>query len=149
MHLVEISIFSLNNVTFRLTKIMNNLLEHLTILIFKVIFQCWKLIESFQICLSLKKIGLGDQLLIKMVFCYHNCSNVLWEKIVQIFPKNFFYEEYWTRRPTFIKNVFENFDFLDTGGSRLMRISLLRFFKTITKIWLMPFYGLFILLLRT
>ena len=41
-----------------------------------------------------------------------------------------------------------------TGGSRLMRISLLRisllrFFKTITKIWLMRFYGLFILLLRT
>ena len=41
-----------------------------------------------------------------------------------------------------------------TGSSRLMqisllRISLLRFFKTITKIWLMRFYGLFILLLRT
>ena len=29
----------------------------------------------------------------------------------------------------------------------LLRISLLRFFKTITKIWLMRFYGLFILLL--
>ena len=40
MHLVEISIFSLKNVTIRLTKIMNNLLEHLKILIFKVIFQC-------------------------------------------------------------------------------------------------------------
>ena len=40
MHLVEISIFSLNNVTVRLTKIMNNLLKHLKILIFKVIFQC-------------------------------------------------------------------------------------------------------------
>ena len=37
MHLVEISIFSLNNVTVRLAKIMNNLLEHLKILIFKVI----------------------------------------------------------------------------------------------------------------
>ena len=42
----------------------------------------------------------------------------------------------------------------NTGSSRLMRISLLRisllrFFKTITKIWLMRFYGLFILLLRT
>ena len=41
-----------------------------------------------------------------------------------------------------------------TGSSRLMRISLLRisllrFLKTITKIWLMRFYGLFILLLRT
>ena len=31
----------------------------------------------------------------------------------------------------------------------LLRISLLRFFKTITKIWIMRFYGLFILLLRT
>ena len=30
----------------------------------------------------------------------------------------------------------------------LLRISLLRFFKAITKIWLMRFYGLFILLLR-
>ena len=29
-----------------------------------------------------------------------------------------------------------------------MQISLLWFFKTITKIWLMQFYGLFILLLR-
>ena len=38
MHLVEINIFSLNNVTVRLTKIMNNLIEHLKILIFKVIF---------------------------------------------------------------------------------------------------------------
>ena len=37
------------NVTVRLTKIMSNLLEHLKILIFKVIFQCWKLIKSFQI----------------------------------------------------------------------------------------------------
>ena len=48
MHLVEISIFSLNHVIVRLTKIMNNLLEHLKILTFKVIFQCWKLVESFQ-----------------------------------------------------------------------------------------------------
>ena len=31
----------------------------------------------------------------------------------------------------------------------LLQISLLRFFKTITKIWLMLFYRLFILLLRT
>ena len=35
MHLVEITIFSLNNVTVKFTKIMNNLLEHLKILIFK------------------------------------------------------------------------------------------------------------------
>ena len=31
----------------------------------------------------------------------------------------------------------------------LLRISLLRVFKAITKIWLMRFYGLFALLLRT
>ena len=41
-----------------------------------------------------------------------------------------------------------------TGSSRLMgisspQISLLPLFKTITKIWVMRFYGLFILLLRT
>ena len=48
LHLVKISFLSLNNVTVRLTKIMNNLLEHLNILIFKVIFQCWKMVESFQ-----------------------------------------------------------------------------------------------------
>ena len=36
-----------------------------------------------------------------------------------------------------------------TGSSRLMRISLLWFFKTITISWLMWFYGLFVLLLRT
>ena len=59
MHLVEISIFSLNNVTDRLNKIMNNLLKDLKILIFKVIFQCWKLVESFQIKFSLKNIGLS------------------------------------------------------------------------------------------
>ena len=68
MHLVETSIFSLNNVTVRLTKIMNNLLEHFKILIFKVIFQCWKLIEYFEFFFSLKNIDLRDQLLIKHFF---------------------------------------------------------------------------------
>ena len=68
MHLLEISSFLLNNVTIRLTKIMNNLLEDLKILIFKVNFQCGKLIESFQKKNSLENIGLGDQLLIKNVF---------------------------------------------------------------------------------
>jgi hypothetical protein len=57
MHLVKISIFSL---------IMNNLLEHLKILIFKVIFQCGQLIESFQFFFLLR-IRLGDQLLLKNV----------------------------------------------------------------------------------
>ena len=38
MHLVEVSIFSLNHVIVRLTKVMNNLLKHLKIRTFKVIF---------------------------------------------------------------------------------------------------------------
>ena len=38
MYLVEISIFSLNHIVVRLTKIMNNLLRHLKIGTFKVIF---------------------------------------------------------------------------------------------------------------
>ena len=38
---------------------------------------------------------------------------------------------------------------INTGSAHLMRISLLPFFKTITKIWLMQFNGLSILLLRT
>ena len=37
---IEMSIFSLNHVIFRFTKIMNNLLEHLKICTFKVIFMC-------------------------------------------------------------------------------------------------------------
>ena len=38
MHLLEISIFSINNDLVRLTKIMNNLIKDLKILMFKVIF---------------------------------------------------------------------------------------------------------------
>ena len=48
MHLLEKSIFSLNNNLVRLTKIMNNLDKDLKILSFKVIFHCLKLIKSFQ-----------------------------------------------------------------------------------------------------
>ena len=84
MHLVvQISIFSLNNVTDRLTKIMNNLHEHLKILIFKVIFQCGKLIESFRKKNSFKIIGLGHQLLIN--FCpllYINSFHLDWNKFL-------------------------------------------------------------------
>ena len=45
---IEISMFSLNNVIVRLTKIMNKLGKDLKILIFKVIFQHQKLVKSFQ-----------------------------------------------------------------------------------------------------
>ena len=48
MHLLEIIIFSLNNDLARLTKIMNNPVKNLKILIFKVIFQCLELVESFE-----------------------------------------------------------------------------------------------------
>ena len=48
MYLLKISIFSLNNEIVRLTKIMNNLVKDLKILRFKVIFQCLKLVKSFQ-----------------------------------------------------------------------------------------------------
>ena len=44
MHLLEISIFSLNIDIVRLTKIMNNVVKDLKILSFKVIFQCLKLV---------------------------------------------------------------------------------------------------------
>ena len=48
MHLLVISIFSLNNDLVRLTKIMDNLVKDLKILSFKVILKCLKLVESFQ-----------------------------------------------------------------------------------------------------
>merc|ERR1739844_197321 len=68
MHLVEISIFSLNHVIVRLTKIMNNLLEHIKIHTFKVIFLCKKSVESFHNNFSMKNIQLGDQLYLKNIF---------------------------------------------------------------------------------
>ncbi len=68
MHLLEISIFSLNNDLVRLTKIMNNLVKDLKILSFKVIFQCLKLVESFQKIISVNNIWLGDQLILMKFF---------------------------------------------------------------------------------
>ena len=56
INLLKISIFSLNNDILRLTKIMNNLAEDCKIPTFKVIFQCLKLVESFQIFFSVKNI---------------------------------------------------------------------------------------------
>ena len=66
--LVEISIFSLNTVTVRLTKIMNNLLEHLKMLIFKVISLMLKIDQIFPKKNSVKSIGLGVQLSLKHYF---------------------------------------------------------------------------------
>jgi len=77
MHLVEISIFSLKNVTVRLTKIMNNLLELLKILIFKVIFHSWKLVKSFQKEPS-KNIGLGDQFLFEKLILKYFISWIIY-----------------------------------------------------------------------
>ena len=56
IHLLEISVFSLNNDLVRLTKIMNNLVKDLKILSFKVIFQCLKLVETFRKKNSVKNI---------------------------------------------------------------------------------------------
>ena len=76
MHLLEISIFSLNNDLVRLTKIMNNLVKDLKILSFKVIFQCLKLVESLQ-----KKILLIFEILYFLKLCpifvgsVHNFGN--------------------------------------------------------------------------
>ena len=75
MHLVEISIFSLNNVTIRLTKIMNNLLEHGSNLSKKP---------------SLKDIGLGDQLLLKKyILKSFFFLSILFSKNVPNFVHNF------------------------------------------------------------
>ena len=51
MHLLKISIFSLNKDIIRLTKIMNNLVKDCKIRTFKVIFQCLKLVQPFQLLL--------------------------------------------------------------------------------------------------
>ena len=68
MHLSKISIFSLNNDLVRLTKIMNNLVKDLKILNFKVIFQCLKLVESFQFFFSVRNISFWKQLLLMKFF---------------------------------------------------------------------------------
>ena len=75
-NLVEISIFSINHVIIRLTKIINNLVKHLKIRRY-----------NFQSHFSVLKID-------------------------QIFLKKKFYEEYLTRRQTFIKKCFWKFWFL-------------------------------------
>ena len=49
MHLLEISIFSLNNDLVRLIKFMTNLVKDLKILSFKVIFQSIKFYEEYLI----------------------------------------------------------------------------------------------------
>ena len=46
---IENKHFSLNSAVVRLPKIMNNLVKDCKIRTFKVIFQCLKLVESFQI----------------------------------------------------------------------------------------------------
>ena len=55
-YLLKISIFSINNDLISLTKIMNNLVKDLKTLSIKVIFQCLKLVESFQEKNSVKNI---------------------------------------------------------------------------------------------
>ena len=60
--------FFITNVTVRFTKIMSNLLKHLKILIFKVIFHCWKLVKSFQKKILWKKIWTRRPIFINFFF---------------------------------------------------------------------------------
>ena len=91
-------------------------------------------------------------LILLVWFLPYFCQCVFW--LLQIFSRS---KSCIRQEPSVIlikKSFMGNHSFIYTGSSRLMRISLLRilllrFFKTITKIWLMRFYRLFILLLRT
>ena len=65
MHLVEISIFSLNNVTVRLTKIMDNLLETSQNSDFQSHFSVWKIDRIFPTKKFFEEYW-TDQLLLKM-----------------------------------------------------------------------------------
>ena len=67
MHLLEISIFSINHIIVRPAKIMNNLLKDCKIRTFKVTFQHQKSTESFQF-FSVKNIRPGDQFLKRKFF---------------------------------------------------------------------------------
>ena len=67
--LIKLGIYWIgNNDLVRLTKILNNLVKDLKILSFKVIFQCLKLVESFQNFFSVKNIWFRDQLLLIQFF---------------------------------------------------------------------------------
>ena len=73
MHLVEISIFLLNNVNVKITKIMNNLLKHLKILTLSKSFfgvGNW-LNHSKKI---LENIGLGDHLLLRHISIFFSST---------------------------------------------------------------------------
>ena len=63
LHILKISIFSLNHVIVRPTKIMNNLLKVCKICTFKVIFGIINQPNLSKFFFSVKNIWLGDQLL--------------------------------------------------------------------------------------
>ena len=84
MHLLQISIFSLNSDIIRLTKIMSKLVKDCKIRTFKVISPCLKLVKSFQKKISVKNIWLGDQLL-KWNFLKTLIFKVLYSKNVPNF----------------------------------------------------------------
>ena len=95
MHLLKKSIFSLNNDIVRLTKIMNNLVKDLKILSFKVIFQCLKLVQSFQKKFCEEYLIGGQLLLVKRFeklrffkhFIYKKCAQFL-SALFHIFGKS-------------------------------------------------------------
>ena len=84
LHILKISIFSLNHVIIRPTKIMNNLLKVCKICTFKVIFWHQKSTESFWF-FSVKNIWLRDKLLQMNFFENFDLQSTLLSKIVPNF----------------------------------------------------------------
>ena len=66
---------------------MNNLVKDLKILSFKIIFQCLKLVESFQKKYSVKNIWLGDQLTLMNFFENFDFYSTLFTKNVPNFSQ--------------------------------------------------------------
>ena len=85
LHKLKISIFSLNHVIVRPTKIMNNLLKVCKICTFKVIFRYQKSTKSFWIFFSVKSIWLGDQLSSMQLFDIFDVISTLFSKNVPNF----------------------------------------------------------------
>ena len=83
----EKKLFYWSKITFEIRgwrpRIYKDFLDHLN-----NIFKQWKVRTTFGNRMFFKIVPGGFSYLIgKMVFCYHNCSNVLWEKIVLVWGK--------------------------------------------------------------
>ena len=78
------SYFSLNHTIVKLTKIMNNLAKDLYILIFKVLFLCRKLMESFQ-KKSYENLWLEDHLISMTFFENFEFQSTFWGVLLALF----------------------------------------------------------------